>query len=129
MLKLWCAGRLAYCPSDVKRFRFTCLFCRWRRSYLGKYKVPPEYVKYTYKSLYREVLVKEYITRFGSPIRMQAANGGCLKIKQYYYVLIDPGRFLMLRCSIIRVLDAVMGYLKRGRPFVEFCEFFANYPN
>ena len=119
-----CARRLQVdgmgkCPSDVKRFRFTCLSCRLRRVWLGNYTVP-NYIKYTYTSF-----------RYVSPL----PNGKVLI--QYPYVLIDPrGHFTMARCAGIIVLDKIIKFARRFnknyrlqcKPWVEFAEFLANYP-
>jgi len=44
---------------------------------------------------------------------------------------IDPrGHFTMLRCAAIMVFDKIMVRWRRTvKPLLNFCEFFANYPN
>jgi hypothetical protein len=122
--KLWCADEL--CRTHLTRFDFSCLACRLRRRWYGKYKIPPYYIKYTYRYLPPLTLIGDaYQNPDGSIIR---AVHGKIKVTRLVYVLIDPGRFLQLRCSTIIVLDHIMGFFKRGKPFIEFAEFIANYP-
>ena len=91
-----------------------------RRCMMGKYVKPPSYIKYTYKS-FRYILLMP--------------NGFVLL--QYPYVLIDPrGHFTRLRCAAIQVLDSIIKFARRVnknkrrqcQPWVEFAEFFANFP-
>lgn len=59
-----------------------------------------------------------------------ARNGGKLKVEHFKTLKIDPrGHFTSLRCAIIVMLDNLMERLGIWKPFAEFCEFFANYPN
>jgi len=119
MLKLWCAGKLAAkingkierCPSDVNRFRFSCLACRLRRFYYGRYHTPPYNLEYTFRS-------------FAYQIRV-----GSILYTWYPHLNIDPrGHFTMLRVAFIKVVDSIMLKLKRTKPLIEFAEFAANYP-
>lgn len=126
MFKLSCAGKLGNCPKTVNRFRFTCLFCRWRRSYYNKFVEPPFYIKYTYKSLFREEIVTRIVL---DGLEFRRRDGGKLKHKIFQYVTIDPrGHFTYLRCAAIMVLDNIMKAFSIGKPLVELCEFLANYP-
>ena len=123
---LWCAGKLGSCPEDVDRFRFTCLFCRWRRRYYGKFTDPTFWIEYAYKSQICEEIV-DYFVKDG--LIFTATNGGKLRHTIYPTVKIDPrGHFTSLRCATIIVLDEIMKALGVGKPLVEFCEFLANYP-
>jgi len=126
LLRLWCAGKLGNCPKWVKRFRFTCFYCRWRRQLYGKYSDPPFWIDYTYKSSVRTRLVDRYVK---NGLIFEVRDGRPLKVTTYKTLKIDPrGHFTSLRCAIIIVLDEVMKALHVGKPLVEFCEFFANYP-
>jgi hypothetical protein len=127
MLKMWCAGRLGNCPPVAsKRFRFTCLYCRWRRQWIGKYTPPKFWVKYTYHSLYHTWKTKRFVRDGKEYTRL---DGGDLLITNYKTLLIDPrGHFLMYRISAIMVLDKIMLYTKHYKPFVEYAELLANYP-
>lgn len=123
MLKLWCAGKLAavvngkleQCHSDVERFRFSCLACRLRRFYYGKYQNPSCFLEYTFRSFcYKRQIVW---------------RGKKCDVYEYPHLNIDPrGHFTMLRVAFIKVLDALMLRLKRTKPLIEFAEFAANYP-
>ena len=109
-----------------KRFRFTCLYCRWRRQWIGKYTPPPYWIKYTYVSLYKTVKVKTY--RFEN-VEFYRSDGGYLTFLRYKTLSIDPrGSFTAWRCAAIKVLDKVMFKTGQYKPFVEFCELLANYP-
>lgn len=103
MFKLWCAGKLGNCPQGLTRFRFTCLYCRWRRRYYGKFVTPSYWIEYMLTA------------RAWNPVRI-------LKI--------DPrGHFTMLRCSVIVALDKIMRRCTwLEKPLLEFCEFLSNYP-
>jgi hypothetical protein len=131
MLKLWCAGKL--CSADVVRFDFSCLACRMRRRWYGKYQIPNVYLKYVYKHLYHEFVVDVYYDRASSTFQV-AENNGRLRVKRFFYVLIDPGRFLMFRYATIKVFDRFIGFFSfyspwfGSKPWIEFAEFFANYP-
>jgi hypothetical protein len=129
MLKMWCAGRLGNCPTRVasRRFRFTCLYCRWRRQWLGKYTPPKFWIKYTYRSLYRTERVKHYIAEGKEYSRV---DGGDIIITKSHTLRIDPrGHFTSLRIAAIIVLDKTMKLTKQYKPFVEWAELLANYPN
>jgi hypothetical protein len=128
--KLWCANQMCgptLDPNDrVTRFDFSCLACRLRRRWYGKYKIPQHYLKYTYRSVVDVMIADAYQAPNG--LILMAENGGKIKVTRHIHVLIDPGRFLVMRLSIIRVLDQIIGLTKHRKPFVEFAEFFANYP-
>lgn len=126
LLRLWCAGKLGNCPKNVARFRFTCLFCRWRRQFYGKFHEPPYWIKYVYKSLFQEETTHRLVI---DGLEYTRRDGGKVKHKVYFSVLIDPrGSFLFLRCATIIVLDNIMKALHIRKPLVECCEFVANYP-
>ncbi len=126
--KLSCAGKLGACPPNVVRFDFSCLACRLRREYLGKYRVPSYYLKYTYKHISGTLIGDAYLNPDGTVL--VAENGGKIKLTRHFYVLIDPvGQLLAWRIAAIRVLDKIMGLTKRNKPFIEFAEFLANYPS
>ena len=124
---LWCAGKLGNCPETVESFRIiSCLICRWRRRYYGKYSTPPYYIDYTYTS-WKKTWVADYYDDHG--LRFKMKDGSKLKIVEYRTVNIDPrGRFTCFRCAAIIVLDHIMKMFKIGKPLAEFCEFLANYP-
>ena len=126
MLRLWCAGKLGNCPKTVKRFRFTCLACRWRRRFYGKFSDPPYWINYTYVSSVRKQLVNCFVQ---DGLTFKARTGGQLETTTWTTLIIDPrGHFTSLRCAIIMVLDWFMKALHIEKPLAEFCEFFANYP-
>jgi hypothetical protein len=126
LLKLWCAGKLGNCPASVKRFRFTCLYCRIRRQFYGKFTNPSYWINYTYKSNYKVYYVDGFV-RDG--VKYEASGGGKIKKVDFTTVLIDPrGRFTMLRCAAIMVLDRIMAAVGLHKPLEELCEFLANYP-
>lgn len=126
LLRLWCAGKLGNCPKGLNRFRFTCLYCRWRRQYYGNFHPPPFWIKYTYKSLWHE----EFVTRLvQNGLEFTRKDGGLFKHVKSINVKIDPrGHFTSLRCAAIIVLDGIMKVSNVKKPLVEFCEFLANYP-
>ena len=140
MFSLWCAGKLGNCPEVAKkRFRFTCLYCRWRRAYYGKWKKPPYFIDYTYTSLVTSRLCDAFI-HDGKEYRR--ADGGKFLHTFYLTCWIDPrGHFTQLRCCAIIVLDKIMKlfakddvkqfHVKKGwlwKPLAELCELLANYP-
>lgn len=132
MLKLWCAGRLKDCPKNVNRFRFSCLSCRLRRKYYGKYSEPSYHIKYTYKNIVRHFLVDYYVN---GGYAYRSLSGRKLYVRRHYHVLIDPrGHFTRFRCAAIQVLDNLLGltrwkqFFGNNKPLVEFAEFLANYP-
>lgn len=126
LLTLWCAGKLGNCPSNLTRFRFTCLYCRWRRHYYGKFTVPPFWIEYVYKSLFTVQFVNQL--RRGN-IVYKAPEGKKLKYTRRVTLKIDPrGCFTAVRCAIIMVLDNLMKKFHIKKPLAEFCELFANYP-
>lgn len=123
---LWCAGRLGNCPTTVSRFRFTCLWCRWRREWYGKFEKPPFWIEYTYACPVCVRLMKS-VERRG--LLFTAPHGRMLKVTVHRTLKIDPrGHLTSLRCAVVMVLDKVMKRLGYVKPFVEFCELFANYP-
>jgi hypothetical protein len=115
------------CPASVKSFHvLSCLFCRLRRKYYGKFSEPSYYIKYTYKSVVKHFLVDYYVN---GGYMYRSLSGRKLYVKRHYHVLIDPrGHFMRVRCAGIQVLDVIMGLFKRTKPFIEFAEFLANYP-
>jgi hypothetical protein len=124
---LWCAGRLGNCPKSVKSFRIvTCLICRWRRRFYGKFHDPPFWIEYTYKSYWREEFVFRLVL---GGLEFTRSDGGLLKHIVPRHVFIDPrGSFTSLRYAAIIVLDNLMKAFNVKKPLVEFCEFLANYP-
>jgi len=126
LTRLPCAGKLGNCPQNLHRFHFTCLYCRMRRRYAGKYATPPQIITYQYKwSIHHMALVNE--------------NGQILAYKKVWrHLNIDAvGHFVMFRCAVILVLDRVMQFLMRNNRsgssrkekfFLNLSEFFANYP-
>jgi hypothetical protein len=123
---LSCAGKLGNCPDDLRRFRFTCLYCRWRRAYYHGWIKPSYWIKYTYRSSVKTV-VTSTLTVDGAEYRL--ASGRHFKHVLSHYVLIDPrGHFTMVRCAAVVMFDRVMRWLGFRKPLVEFCEFLANYP-
>lgn len=129
MLSLWCAGKLckgADGEAAKRRFRFTCLCCRWRRKYLGKFVDPPYWIHYTYLSQYQTRIVDSY-KHNGYVYRLK--SGKKLQVTTYSTLKIDPrGHFTALRCAVIIALDKIMKQFHIGKPLVEICEFLANYP-
>lgn len=116
MFRLWCAGILCKYP-ELKRFRFSCLYCRYRRKYLGKWTLPPYWIDYTVPwTLGYSAIVKEQ--------KLVALR------KMWFYLKIDPrGHFTLLRCSAIVALDKIMKRFRwTEKPLMEFCELLANYP-
>jgi hypothetical protein len=129
--KLWCAATLitslGACPKDVDRFRFTCLSCRLRRQYYGRFKEPAYYVKYTFKSILLWYLLDSYVV---GRYKYTSRSGRPLILKRRHFLRVDPrGHFLAWRMAAIKVLDCMMMWIRpRTRPLVEFAEFLANYP-
>jgi len=134
----WCAGKLGNCtigkassvdpanPAELKRFHFTCLYCRWRRRYLGKFQSPKYWIHYTYLNHTVTHYTREYISG-GKAYTL--SNGGLLRVEIAFTLLIDPrGHFTRARCACIQVLDKMIKLFHSKKPFVEFAEFFANYP-
>lgn len=128
MFALWCANKLGNCPSIAKtRFRFTCLYCRWRRRLYGKYKTPDYYIHYTYRSLGCRKILSRCIILNG--VEYTRSDGGFLTYTENRTLHIDPrGHYTRVRCAAIQVLDKIMLLTKQGKPFAEICEFLANYP-
>lgn len=115
--RLWCAGILCS-HSDLERFRFTCLYCRWRRQNSGKWTVPPYWIDYTLPwKIAQYVFVNNERKVVGYRL-------------MWLTIKIDPrGHFTMLRCMAIVALDKIMQRVHRlEKPLLEFCEFLANYP-
>lgn len=127
MLSLWCAGKLGNCPPIAKtRFRFTCLYCRWRRRVYGKYTTPTYYIRYTYTSINIKVTRNRFVKHGYVYTRR---DGGLLTYREWQTLTIDPrGRFTRWRCAAIIVLDKIMLKTKVHKPLLEFCELLANYP-
>jgi len=143
MFNLSCAGKLGNCPQEAKkRFRFTCLYCRWRRMKYTKYRKPPYFIEYTYVSLITSRLCDAFILH-GKEYRR--ADGGKFLHTFYLTCWIDPrGHFTQLRCCTIIVLDKIMKVFTSKnkvdqsptpvrrkwlwKPLAEFCELLANYP-
>lgn len=116
--KLWCAGKLGNCPKNLRRFRFTCVYCRWRRRHYGKFSSPPRWITYT-------LLMS--VAKYAAVDK----NGQVQAYKTVWKTIpIDPrGHFTMFRCAIIMVFDRIMVRWRRTvKPLLNFCEFFANYP-
>jgi hypothetical protein len=144
-----CLGKLAGCGAEKNpRFHVTCLWCRTRRRFIGKFTEPPYWVFYTYTSWWAVNYVRKHVV--GDRVIMRS-DGGWFKIEYPYRLRIDPrGHFLMPRCAVIIWIDRLMlkfgvGYKKtvrnqkgevvrfgKGRgmrkPWAEICEFLANYP-
>lgn len=95
LFRLWCAGIL--CEHQLKRFHWTCFFCRTRRRHLGKWTDPPFYWHYQ------------------------------LPWDKSRELLIDPrGRFVWQRCIIIIVLERIVAKFNRfHKPLHSFCEMLA----
>lgn len=126
MLALPCAGKLGNCPKNVKRFRFTCLYCRWRRQYYGNFSRPPFWIQYTFKSVFRTFLTYRYVK---NGLVYEDKHGRLLRVTSRHTLKIDPrGHFTSLRCATISVLDEIMSVTKASKPLSEFCEFLACYP-
>lgn len=80
-----CAGKLGNCPQNLKRFHLTCLKCRQRWKYTGKWTNPPYWIEYA------------KIWHFKHTHRL---NRVCV-----FILLIDPrGHLLQLRCAVIVAL-------------------------
>lgn len=132
MLSLWCAGKLENCPSVAKtRFRFCCLYCRWRRKFYGRWTDPPDWIQYTYTAIPPTVRLVDVVVHNG--VELHAPAGKKLKVTSYKHVWIDPrGHFTALRCAGIMIVDRIMkvwfGLVHGTKPFAEICEFLANYP-
>ena len=135
---MWCAGKLGGCnigeateimqanPDELKRFHLTCLYCRWRRSYLGKYVKPAYWIKYTY--LNHSVTYRTKTHRCNGKI-YTLSNGGYLMVQMYFTLHIDPrGHFTRLRCAAIVTLDKMVKLFHCKKPFVEIAELLSNYP-
>lgn len=135
---MWCAGKLGNCnigkatevmpanPNELKRFHLTCIYCRWRRTYLGKYKKPKRWITYTYLNHSVTYLTSAY--KHGGYV-YRLSNGGKLKITIYFTLKIDPrGHFTPLRCAAIVTLDKLIKLCRTKKPFVEIAEFISNYP-
>jgi len=129
LFALWCAGKLGNCPAKLarKRFRFTCLYCRWRRLFYGKFVYPPFWIHYTFKAQFQITLTNCYVSDNNTTYKSQ--SGKQFELVSWRTLHIDPrGHFTPLRCAIIIILDNIMKTLHIEKPLTEFCEFFANYP-
>lgn len=121
-----CAGKLAKCPKDLKRFRFTCLYCWWRRLFYAKASLPPFWIKYVFNSSVKIVVSKNLVV---NGVQYRALDGEVFKQTVYTHVNIDPrGHFTSLRCAAIVTFDKIMNYTGYSKPFAELTEFLACYP-
>jgi hypothetical protein len=133
-----CAGKLCGCnigkatpvmkanPNELKRFHFTCVYCRWRRKYFAHYVTPKYWIRYTY--LNHGVTYFTYAYRHDGYV-YRASNGAKLKVTMYFTLEIDPrGHFVKARCAAIILIDKLIKLLHMKKPFVEIAEFLANYP-
>ena len=85
LLKMPCAGKLGNCPKTLNRFHWSCLRCRWRWDFLGKWTNPPFWI--TYARVWR-------YARSCTKTRIMVVN-----------LLIDPrGHLVNLRCAVIVAL-------------------------
>lgn len=142
MFSLWCAGILGTCNIDTagsQRFHFTCLYCRLRREFYGKWIKPRYYINYTYVNYITVKKTKRFVR---GNYEYTASNGGYLTVTDVWTLKIDPrGHFTRLRCCAIIVIDKMLKYIRRKdpaaktgylrssyRPWVEVCEFLCNYP-
>lgn len=127
MFHLGCANKLGNCPKvALKRFRFTCLYCRWRRREYEHFVDPPYWINYTLKSTYTVKLVDFLI--FGG-VKYVSSEGKKLEHTSWHTVHIDPrGHFTSLRSAVIIVLDAIMAITGIRKPLLELCEFMSCYP-
>jgi hypothetical protein len=116
LTRLWCAGIL--CPHpELKRFHFTCLYCRWRRVHYGKLSKPPYLISY---------IIPWKLKRYAV---LNAQNEVVAFKIRWHKILIDPrGHCTMLRCAAIMTLDKIVRRWRwTAKPLMEFCEFLANY--
>lgn len=98
--RLPCAGKLGNCPKHLKRFSFTCLYCRWRRMHYGKWTLPPFWIDYT---------IPWFILRY---IVLNQKTGEVKVIQTWKTLKIDPrGHLVKLRCAIIATI------LRLAKPF------------
>ena len=125
MLRLWCAGKLGTCPQ-VNRFRFTCLYCRSRRRFYGKFTDPPYWIDYTYIS---KIVTEQVDELVQDGVVYRALDGGKLIVEYFTTVKIDPrGKWTMFRCAAIIVFDKIMSKIGFHKPLEEVCELLANFP-
>jgi hypothetical protein len=126
LFKMWCGGEL--CKENLNRFHFTCLYCRWRRKYLGKWTDPPYWIEYSYLSQTKTFYTNSYNDKYKN-LEYYSSDGSKFEITEHWTLRIDPrGYFTKLRCAAIIVLDKIMLKFSLGKPFVELCEFLSNYP-
>ena len=123
---MWCGGKL--CKENINRFHLTCLYCRWRRKYLGKWTNPPYWIEYTYLSQDVVTVTDSFKDKY-SGLEYYTADGKKFRFVEKFTLRIDPrGMFTAIRCAAIMVIDKIMLKFKLGKPFIEVCEFLSNYP-
>ena len=84
-------------------------------------------MEYMYINVHDTFSVKSY--RGLNGLEYARRDGKRFLVHRKHTVLVDPrGHFVGLRLGAIRVLDKIMGLLKKRKPLLEFCEFLANYP-
>jgi hypothetical protein len=126
-----CVGKLGACNRaagvvPIDRFRSSCLFCPWRRTYYSGYTKPPYYLEYVYVNVYNTYLVDRYVSH-GKVFTRR--DGRPFVVHRRHSVFVDPrGHFLRWRMAAIQVLDALIGLARRRKPLIEFAEFLAHYP-
>ena len=126
MFHMWCGGIL--CKENINRFHLTCLYCRWRRASIGKYRKPPYWITYTYLSQSQTLLVDSFKDGYNK-LEYYREDGGKISLTEHFTLRIDPrGYFTSIRCAAIMVIDKIMKRFSLGKPFVELCELLANYP-
>ena len=139
LFPLPCSGKL--CSWHLSYVHVTCLYCRGRRRWLGKYSLPKHWIEYTYRAFYRTYQTRRHIAnrikdngvwRGGQEYTRR--DGGLITVTEFTTLRIDPrGRFRALRCSAIIVLDTIMcktmfNFKVTSHPLAEVCEFLSNYP-
>jgi hypothetical protein len=139
LFPLPCNGIL--CKWHLRMVHPTCCYCRARRRALGKMKLPPYWLEYTYKSSVKRQVVYQYV--HGRVCDNGVLKGGVeatrqgkpMVVETYSTLHIDPrGHFTSFRTASIMALDRVMSLFNLfregadGRPLSEVCELLANYP-
>lgn len=121
-----CAGKLVNCPKDLTRFRFTCLYCWWRRLFYAKISLPPFWIQYAYESSRKTFCSK---TLMLNGVKYRTLEGEVFIQTVFTHVNIDPrGHFIGLRYAAIITFDKIMKFTGYRKPFAEFSEFLACYP-